>query len=205
MSNKIDTEKEYTISEVSKITGYPNHVLRYYEKEFELDIPRNEANHRCYTYKEIEKINYIKSLQEKGFTNKQINLIMNSPEMLVNTHDETAVTSLVSEEKSIENISKDISNEIYIALQKIIKNDLSPKLIDNSEKSFQAISNLKDEVVELKNEINSKERDVLICENAKLKMKIKEKTYEIVELKEKLKREKESNTGFFKKIFNKKI
>ena len=27
----------------------------------------------------------------------------------------------------------------------------------------------------LRNELNSKERDVLICENAKLKMKVKEK------------------------------
>lgn len=37
----------------------------------------------------------------------------------------------------------------------------------------------------LRNEINSKERDVLICENAKLKMKVKEKSYEVAELKEK--------------------
>lgn len=204
MNNKIDTEKEYTISEVSKITGYPNHVLRYYEKEFKLDIPRNEANHRYYTFKEIETINYIKALQEKGFTNKQINLIMNSPEMLIN-NNETAVTSLTSKKKEIRNISKDISNEIYIALEKIINNSIKPKLIDNSEKNFQAINDLKNEIIELRNEINSKERDVLICENAKLKMKIKEKTYEIVELKEKLKKEQKNNAGFIKKIFRKKI
>mgnify|MGYP000906044877 FL=1 len=37
----LDIERQYTISEVSELTNYPPHVLRYYEKEFELDIPRN--------------------------------------------------------------------------------------------------------------------------------------------------------------------
>jgi len=50
----LDTEREYT--------GYPAHVLRYYEKEFDMQIPRNEANHRYYTYSEIEILNYIKEL-----------------------------------------------------------------------------------------------------------------------------------------------
>jgi hypothetical protein len=53
----------------------------------------------------------------------------------------------------------------------------------------------------LRNEINSKERDVLICENAKLKMKVKEKSYEVAELKEKINRRENSESNFFKRIF----
>ena len=49
----LDINKEYTISEVAEIIGYAPHVLRYYEKEFEIDIPRNNSNHRYFTYKEI--------------------------------------------------------------------------------------------------------------------------------------------------------
>ncbi len=36
----LEVDKEYTISEVAELTGYPPHVLRYYEKEFELEVPR---------------------------------------------------------------------------------------------------------------------------------------------------------------------
>jgi len=193
----LDTEREYTISEVSDITGYPTHVLRYYEKEFDMQIPRNEANHRYYTYSEIEILNYIKELQEKGFTNKQIKLIMNSPEMLINGQEETAVTSLNKKENHL----VDISQEILTSIQKIIINELEPKLIERENKGLRAIEELKEEVIELRNEINSKERDVLICENAKLKMKMKERAYETAELKEKLKREQNSNKSIFRKIF----
>lgn len=194
---KIDPEKKYSISEISEVTGYPNHVLRYYEKEFDLQIPRNSANHRYYTYKEIETFNYIKSLQEKGFTNKQIKLILNSPEVLVSDNEqETAVTTIISKDNPTNTI-----NEITDYIKEIIVNELQPKLLEKESKNIEAINKLKDEIKELKNEIRSKERDILICENAKLKMKFKEKSYEVAELKEKLKRERENNKSIFNRIF----
>ena len=192
----IDYDKEYTISEISEISGYPAHVLRYYEKEFELDIPRNAVNHRYYTYKEIETFNYIKTLQEKGFTNKQIKLIMNSPEVLLNGENEAAVTSLIKEETDMISTYE----EIYNFIRELFIDELQPKLIDRENNSLAAINELKDEIIQLRNEMNSKERDVLVCENAKLKMKVKEKSYEVADLKEKLKRQQESNKGIFKKF-----
>lgn len=42
---------------------------------------------------------------------------------------------------------------------------------------------------------------MLICENAKLKMKVKEKTLENIELREKLKKTEEKQVGLFSKIF----
>lgn len=197
----IDTEKEYTISEISEITGYPSHVLRYYEKEFDLEIPRNDSNHRYFTYKELEKLNYIKALQEKGFTNKQIKLIMNSPEMLVNAQEEAAVTTV--SRRNEEGLTPNFQ-DIYACLHEIIVEELQPKLVEKGRENIQAISELKEEIMQLRNEVNSKERDVLICENAKLKMKIKEKSYEVADLKERLKREQNSKVGILKKIFNKK-
>ncbi|MGF7057066.1 MerR family transcriptional regulator [Brassicibacter mesophilus] len=191
-----DYDKEYAISEISEICGYPAHVLRYYEKEFELDIPRNAANHRYYTYKEIETFNYIKTLQEKGFTNKQIKLIMNSPEVLLSGENEAAVTSLSKNEAGMVSTYDDIFNFI----RELFIDELQPKLIDRENSSLTAINELKNEIIELRNEVNSKERDVLVCENAKLKMKVKEKAYEVADLKEKLKREQESNKSIFKKI-----
>ena len=41
--------KRYLISEASAMTGLEAHVLRYWEEELGLLIPRNELGHRYYT------------------------------------------------------------------------------------------------------------------------------------------------------------
>lgn len=195
----IDNEKEYTISEVAELTNYQAHVLRYYEKEFELNIPRNEANHRYYTYKEIESLNYIKSLQEKGFTNKQIKLILNSPEILVNEQQETAITSM-----STTNISDNNLQNINSFIKNLIINEIKPTIIESNNENSKMINDLRDEILKLRKEINSQERDILVTENAKLRMKVKEKSYEVAQIREKVKRLEHSKGGIFRKIFKKK-
>lgn len=53
----------YSIGEVSKITGEPQYVLRYWEKEFPLLKPRkNRAGNRIYSEKDLEIVLTIKSL-----------------------------------------------------------------------------------------------------------------------------------------------
>ena len=53
----------YSISEVSKITGLEQYVLRYWETEFEqLNPSKNRAGNRIYTNREIKTILYIKKL-----------------------------------------------------------------------------------------------------------------------------------------------
>ncbi|QQY80661.1 MerR-like DNA binding protein [Keratinibaculum paraultunense] len=198
----LEVDKEYSISEAAEITDYPPHVLRYYEKEFELEIPRNESNHRYYTYKEIELFQYIKSLQEQGFSNKQIKLIMNSPELLLTSdNNEIALTTIDSHSKiDPVQLAKDISLNLYTE----IFDEITKILNDNAVNDTKKFEELKEEIINLRNELNSKERDVLICENAKLKMKVKEKSYEAAELKEKIKR-MENKKGLFQRIFRRKI
>jgi DNA-binding transcriptional MerR regulator len=194
----LDLNKEYTISEVSDLTGYAPHVLRYYEKEFDLEVPRNDSNHRYYTYKEIELLQYIKMLQDKGFSNKQIKLIISSPELMLSNQEETSLAT-VNENSYLDTYQ--LAREISMTLEEEFFDKLFCHISQGNEQSIKIIEELKDEVVMLRNELNSKERDVLICENAKLKMKIKEKTYEITELNNKLKKAEEQQGGFFKKIF----
>ena len=53
----------YSISEVSKITGLEQYVLRYWETEFpELKPAKNRAGNRIYTNKDIKLILHIKHL-----------------------------------------------------------------------------------------------------------------------------------------------
>jgi DNA-binding transcriptional MerR regulator len=53
----------YSISEVSKITGLEQYVLRYWESEFpQLKPAKNRAGNRIYTNKDIKLILHIKQL-----------------------------------------------------------------------------------------------------------------------------------------------
>ena len=60
----------YSISEVSKITGIEQYVLRYWETEFdELKPQKNRAGNRIYTNKDIQLILHIKNLlRERKYT-----------------------------------------------------------------------------------------------------------------------------------------
>ena len=56
----------YSISEVSKITGLKQYVLRYWETEFsQLKPPKNRAGNRTYRKKDIEIVHKIKDLLYK--------------------------------------------------------------------------------------------------------------------------------------------
>lgn len=60
----------YSISEVSKLTGIEQYILRYWETEFEqLKPQKNRAGNRIYTNKDIQLILYIKNLlRERKYT-----------------------------------------------------------------------------------------------------------------------------------------
>ena len=65
-------EIHYLISDASKKVDVESHVLRYWEDELELKIPRNEMGHRYYTEFHIRLFQKIKKLKEKGYQLKAI-------------------------------------------------------------------------------------------------------------------------------------
>lgn len=196
----LDNNVEYSISETSEITGYATHVLRYYEKEFDIEIPRKDSNHRYYTFREIELIQYIKSLQEQGFSNKQIKIIINSPQSILSPIEGNSLQ--IKEGKDLNINISDMAMEISKSLEENFFEKLSVYMEEKDFNNTNLIQELKDEIISLRHEMNSKERDILICENAKLKMKVKEKIYENIKLKDKIQILENKNISFFKKIFN---
>jgi DNA-binding transcriptional MerR regulator len=67
---KIPDKLYFKIGEVSKISGLPSHVLRFWESEFKKIKPRRTvAGQRSYTQKDVAMILEIKHLlHEKKFT-----------------------------------------------------------------------------------------------------------------------------------------
>lgn len=69
-------ETQYTISEAGKMVGVESHVLRYWEDELKLEIPRNGKGHRYYTELHIRLFQKIKELKEKGYQLKAIEHVL---------------------------------------------------------------------------------------------------------------------------------
>jgi len=67
---KIPEKFYFSIGEVSKITGLPSHVIRFWESKFpSLQPQKSKGGHRRYQKKEVELILTIKDLlYNKGFT-----------------------------------------------------------------------------------------------------------------------------------------
>lgn len=59
-------EKTYSISEVSKRFNLSDGTIRKYEKDYNINIPRNELGHRYYTEKEIAVFDHIINLKDQG-------------------------------------------------------------------------------------------------------------------------------------------
>lgn len=66
----------YTISDAARKMNMEAHVLRYWEEELDLDIPRNELGHRCYREKDIQIFMHIKKLKDEGFSLHDIRAVI---------------------------------------------------------------------------------------------------------------------------------
>ncbi len=95
----------YSISEVSKLTGLEQYILRYWETEFEQLRPgKNRAGNRIYTNKDIKLILQIKRLlreekytiegAKKILTDFDPNVLMTSSHENVDKQKSTAPRSL---------------------------------------------------------------------------------------------------------------
>ena len=66
----------YMISDAANIVAVESHVLRYWEDELELTVPRNEMGHRYYTQENVDQFLRIKQLKEEGYQLKAIKILL---------------------------------------------------------------------------------------------------------------------------------
>lgn len=72
--------KRYIISDAAKLIDVESHVLRYWEEELEIKVPRNEMGHRYYTDFHINLLKEVKRFKEQGFGLKAIKMLI--PELI---------------------------------------------------------------------------------------------------------------------------
>ena len=80
----------YMISDAADMVHVETHVLRYWEEELELAIPRNEMGHRYYTRENIKEFQKIKELKEQGYQLKAIRMILHNGKLEEVTDEDSA-------------------------------------------------------------------------------------------------------------------
>ena len=80
----------YMISDAASLVNVEAHVLRYWEEELELDIPRNEMGHRYYTKENIQQFLKIKQLNAQGSQLKAIKMVVHNGK---NPEEAAAITT----------------------------------------------------------------------------------------------------------------
>lgn len=98
-------EKQYFISEVSKIVGVEPHVLRYWEEELQLKIQRNTQGKRCYTEQDVDLLSRIKYWKDKGMQLKAVKEVLEA--------DIKKELSLKKEDDFKENTDENINEDLY--------------------------------------------------------------------------------------------
>lgn len=106
-------EKGCSISEAAKRSGVEAYVLRYWEEEGLLKVPRNAKGHRCYTEAEFAAIRSIQEMKKEGLSLKDIRDVKEHPE-----HLPEKVTAQPPEEHKTEEEKK---QQFYVILERLVK------------------------------------------------------------------------------------
>lgn len=88
----------YMISDAANLVNVESHVLRYWEEELALDIPRNEMGHRYYTEENMKEFMKIKEWKEQGYQLKAIRMLVQEERMKKMAGTKANANQLVTKE-----------------------------------------------------------------------------------------------------------
>lgn len=129
------SETHYLISDASKKVDVESHVLRYWEEELEMNIPRNEMGHRYYTDFHIRLFKQIKELKEKGY---QLKAIKAALARSLETDGEVVVPTDVLEEDVVAAL-KECTEKENAELQNLDDRELTALMAEERAEQFRAL------------------------------------------------------------------
>lgn len=161
-----DAPKQYSISDVCKMVGVEAHVLRYWEKELGLEIPRNQLGHRYYLDWHISMFTRVRDLKASGYQLKAIKnqgicektaINANVPESMASCEikapenakcaEESCESSYVCDDGNMEKFKISIA-EAVLAAVRIGNRELSSLLGNRLIKQMDSIMQLQEEMQE---------------------------------------------------------
>lgn len=146
-------EKRYIISETSAKTGLEAHVLRYWEEELGLVIPRNELGHRYYTDEHIALFCKIKAMKDKGYQLKAIKAELaeegiSCEKAEIGEIRQTGMTAAADKMEQFKAIIGGIVTEALRENNVIMQDELSYKVSDKVIKEMDYLLRMKEDAEE---------------------------------------------------------
>lgn len=185
------SENGYLISDAAKQVEVESHVLRYWEEELSMEIPRNELGHRYYTEEHIQKFRKIKDLKDKGYQLKAIKAVISgevteeSQEVAV--EPAVPVSSFVSVDRKMEQFHTIMTDIISQALERnseVLSQDIAGRVGEKVIKEMNYIARVQED----KQEERFKKMDELLRatqKNSKMRKEAAATIAPVVKLKKK--------------------
>ena len=201
-----------TVKDVAEILETEPYVLRFYEKELNLEIKRNNKGHRIYSEEDIEVLRKIQDMREQGLQLKAIETIVhNGSDQVVETYEqlssikENVCMDITAHKKNDIDIT-DMSDENISQFSGMMKDVFVQALIEYGDQTRwelqESIKKEVDEVVEQKiSEIKSNSDSKSEEYYRKLDETIKEVQRIRKELSQDDVENKKIKTSLWKKIF----
>ena len=157
------TKDNFTITELSNLLNVTDHTLRYYEKEFNLPIPRDSRGRRYYDSSLYDIFIKIKNLRDEGQDIKSIreflldniagkNLVINKDSLQNPAFNSESISS--SESISIDNIKASI-DEIKLLLSDLMRRLPANISLEISSSTMQIINELNNSNTRLNDSIET--------------------------------------------------
>lgn len=149
-------EKDFlTVKDVAEMLETEAYVLRFYEKELNLNIKRNAKGHRVYTLDDVEMFRKILEMREQGLQLKAIEGIMHDTNKEVKeSYEQLSSTQLAPttpKTKSVTTIDIDDPNNEKV---KAFMGMITQAVIEGNKASVESIKN--EMRIEIKQEVNEK-------------------------------------------------
>lgn len=141
----------YMISDAADMVHVETHVLRYWEEELDLTIPRNEMGHRYYTRENIKEFQRIKDLKDQGYQLKAIRMILHTGKLeeekplesikqpVTKSENATEQLPMIHPSSTIENVSTLTPEERMCQFRELMSDIVGQAIAQNNEELSQTI------------------------------------------------------------------
>lgn len=149
-------DKRYIISDASKMLNVESHVLRYWEEELGIAIPRNEMGHRYYTENHINLLKNVRDLKKQGYGLRAIKMMITDPKdtkdskaiLEVREVPQAAVATEVGQNSKMEQFQAIMDKIVSKALKEStagLSKELSDNVSENVLKGMDYLMRVQDE------------------------------------------------------------
>ena len=199
-------EKRYIISDASKMLNVESHVLRYWEEELAIVIPRNEMGHRYYTENHINLLRNVRDLKKQGYGLRAIKMMITDPKEIkeqknileVREVSQGVMTTDVGQGSKMEQFQAIMDKIVSKALKEStagLGKELSDNVSENVLKGMDYLMRVQDE----KEEERYKKLDEAMRSRQRLSRKERKKKLKVEKMITKKEKKKKVASHFKKK------